>query len=382
MSRLLTMFLVSALLAEGCFLDEKFQGQAVRHDMSSSPVDDMAAMAMREMSVPSASSDMTSILDMKPSPPTDMAKAIGQFVIFGGDTSGGGRVTSTWQYDGTAWIQNTNGTINRSNTAAAYDSARKKIVFFGGDDGGTGGPLNDTWEYDGSTWLRTIAPNNPKSPGVRGNHMMVYDSGREIMVLYGGTNLSGWLTDTWEYDGVSWTQNTNANGPSRAGAGMVYDSRRAKVVLFGGDTSGGVGGGPLLMNGTWEYDGQTWKNKIAENDPNSPTQRNNVAMVYDSARGKTVLFSGADTKGNLPPDTWEYDGTSWTQRTLAAPAGRSLAAVAYDNLRGTTVLFSGCTSTMCPTNDTWEYDGSSWTPKSLTPEADARFFCGAAFMAQ
>src|SRR5436190_1909276 len=67
------------------------------------------------------------------------------------------------------------------------------------------------------------------------------------------------------------------------------------------------------------------------------------AMAYDAARGVTVLFGGANyptTNG----DTWEWNGTVWTQHAVRGPSPRVGHAMAYDAPRGVTLLFGGNTS--------------------------------------
>jgi hypothetical protein len=93
-------------------------------------------------------------------------------------------------------------------------------------------------------------------------------------------------------------------------------------------------------------------------------------MAYDSARGKTVLFGGANHTDFLG-DTWEWDGTGWEHRLpTASPGARDFHVVAYDTSRQRTVLYSG----QGPPGveqlfDTWEWDGSNWTETTpaLTP---------------
>jgi hypothetical protein len=68
--------------------------------------------------------------------------------------------------------------------------------------------------------------------------------------MFGGIG-PGYIDDTWEYDGVDWTQVTTASSPSaRCYHAMVYDIVRGKVVLFGGHDGN-------YRNDTWEYDGGT-----------------------------------------------------------------------------------------------------------------------------
>src|SRR5687768_10664468 len=66
------------------------------------------------------------------------------------------------------------------------------------------------------------------------------------------------------------------------------------------------------------------------------------AMAYDVARQRTVLFGGYDASSYSLGDTWEWDGTSWIQRSPAAsPAARVGPQMAYDAARQRTVLFGG-----------------------------------------
>ena len=120
--------------------------------------------------------------------------------------------------------------------------------------------------------------------------------------------------------------------PPNVGSGyaMAYDAARQVVVLFG--WSGTVD--------TWEWDNTRW---IKKTPPNAPSPRRLHAMVYDSARQVVVLFGGIDLSRVVGlNDTWEYDGTTWTQRTPAtAPSARYGHAMAYDSTRQVTVLFGG-----------------------------------------
>src|SRR5260370_28490771 len=111
---------------------------------------------------------------------------------------------------------------------------------------------------------------------------MTYDLMHRKTVLFGGS--SAYLSDTWQYDGTSWTQ-LQVTGPSgRYLAPMVYDSARGVSVLFGGYNFNGI------LSDTWEWDGSTWIHKLP---PHTPPARVCTAMTYDSARHVTVLFGGA-----------------------------------------------------------------------------------------
>ena len=60
-----------------------------------------------------------------------------------------------------------------------------------------------------------------------------------------------------------------------------------------------------------------------------------------------VLFGGLGVSNAVYNDTWEYDGTAWTQRTPSpsniVPAARWAGAMAFDSSRAVTTLVGGNT---------------------------------------
>ncbi len=139
---------------------------------------------------------------------------------------------------------------------------------------------------------------------------------------------------------------------------MAYDSRRGVTVLFGGYT----GGNPPpngLNNETWEWNGTSWTQCIVSGP--FPSPRVQHAMVYDSRRGITVLFGGATGLATESNETWEWNGDTWSLRCACGPSPRDSVGMAYDSDRGVTVLFGGYGDN----NQTWEWDGAAgtWTQR-------------------
>ncbi|MBN1607496.1 MAG: hypothetical protein JW940_12735 [Polyangiaceae bacterium] len=262
-------------------------------------------------------------------------------VLFGGGD--GGWLGDTWEWDGGAWTQCTPATSppKRHSHAMAYDAARKRVILFGGVQLSTPYILADTWEWDGNTWLqRTPAV----SPPARFGHAMAYDSARQHTVLFAGVR--GTADDTWAWDGNIWSQHSPVTRPlPRAQHVLAHDSSRHRTVLFGGSTSLGTSGD------TWEWDGKNWSQCMPSSNP---IGRYLHAMVYDSARQRAVLFGGANP--TMLNDTWEWDGSNWTWRPLpSSPSVRMAHAMAYDSARQRVVLFGGEVFTTLPDNETWEY---------------------------
>jgi hypothetical protein len=243
----------------------------------------------------------------------------------------------------------------RTFAAASYDSNRDRVVVFGGGANG-GADLNDTWEWDGSTWINR-AP--AISPPMLAAAAMAYDSARGRSVLFGGSTPTALSSDTWEWDGNTWTKRDLAiSPPPMVWAAMVYDSARGRMVLFGAFNSFG-----LWLSETWEFDGSAWKQA---NPANYPSARAGAAMAFDSNRNRVVIFGGRDANaGGRLADTWEWDGTNWTQKApIVSPYGRLWHSMAFDTQRNRIILFGGDhfqPYDLSDSNDTWEWDGSQWT---------------------
>jgi hypothetical protein len=265
--------------------------------------------------------------------------ARGRVVLFGGNAD-------TWEWDGYAWSQfAAAGPSARTSHAMAYDSARGRVVLFGGVD--VNGYCGDTWEWSGSAWTAVATT----GPTPRKFHAMAYDSRQGVVVLFGGLDASGRRGDTWKWSGNAWSQ-VAATGPSpRDDHAMAYDGRRGRLVLFGGWDSSGQ------RADTWEWDGSSWGS--APVATTGPSPRSDHAMAYDGARGQVVLFGGRDASGDRS-DTWQWSGSGWTLVATSGPGARSYTAVAFDGARGQVVLFGGRAN---PNTlfDTWVWSGNGWS---------------------
>jgi len=203
-----------------------------------------------------------------------------------------------------------------------------------------------------------------KSPGARALSAMAYDAARKRTVLYGGQGPNGtggtqYFFDTWEWDGTTWadraTTGPRLSGWPAQGVAMAYDSARGVAVMLGQNETAGA------ME-TWEWNGTAWSQRSAT----SPPRRTGHALAYDATRARTVLFGGTSSTGSLG-DTWEWDGTTWANKTPSTGvSARYWHSMTYDDRRKVVVLFGGAGVTDL---DTWEWNGTAWTRLSLTPGA-------------
>lgn len=228
--------------------------------------------------------------------------------------------SETYEWDGNdwGWFPSSSSPAFGLLPAMAFAPFSKRTILFGAR--GTGA---ETWEWDGLAWTLRQPPS---SPPPLSDHAMVCDTARRRVVLFGGLD---WLSgpppkvggDTWEWDGAAWTLcRPSSSPPARRKHGMVFDTARGLVVLFGGTD------GSMAYSDTWEYDGNSWRPR---QPPASPPARFGHGMAYDPNRGRTVLFGGDDGNQALL-DTWEWDGTQWTKMSpFGSPSPLSYNRMAY-----------------------------------------------------
>lgn len=207
----------------------------------------------------------------------------------------------------------------------------------------------------GVPWIQVAA----SGPSGRTETAMAFDSLRGRTVVWGGlsaVNLNAYYpATTWEWDGSAWIEHLVNTPPPRRRHRMVFDSQRGRVVMFGGFD----GSGPLFGD-TWEWDGASWTQMSAS----GPAPRQGPAMAYDSVRGRTVLFGGFVIGSPVAAgDTWEWDGNLWTQVSSTGPSPRIRVHMVFDSQRAVTVLHGGLGATAL--NDTWEWDGVSWVQANV-----------------
>lgn len=149
----------------------------------------------------------------------------------------------------------------------------------------------------------------------------------------------------------------NAKPSPRTHHAMAFDSDRNVVVLFGGYDASNT-----TLNDTWEWDGSVWTQM---NPVHSPPARRTDTMAYDSHRHVAVLFGGTSSTGSVLGDTWEWTGTDWIPGP-AGPSARRGHAMCYDSDRESVIVFGGQNTSGAELNETWTYSGS-WLQK--TPSA-------------
>ncbi|MBA3832490.1 MAG: hypothetical protein H0X34_11485 [Chthoniobacterales bacterium] len=150
----------------------------------------------------------------------------------------------------------------------------------------------------------------------------------------------------------SWVQlSPKATPAARSYLAMTYDQASKKVLLFGGFDGRGY------LNDTWTFDGTTWTHVAA---PTAPSPRANVQMAFDLRTRKVVLFGGYDGRQDLG-DTWIWDGLSstWTQAAPAHSPKAVTGSMLFSDLNGRVDEFGGFDGSLYQST-MYQWSGSDW----------------------
>lgn len=269
----------------------------------------------------------------------------------------------TYEWNGATWtnVSPAHQPPARYGHALAYDGRRARVVLFGGQsDNPNFGFYSDTWEWNGVVWTQQTG-----GPSARAAQAMAYDAARGEVVLFGGRDRNGALADTWTRANGVWQQRLVAGPPARFAAAMAFDGVRSRTVLFAGSPTYGT-----YLDETWEWDGAAWRAMAA---PTRPSSRAEPGLAPDPLGGGVLAFGGGDgTSGNA--DVWRWDGTTWSRLgDWSQPQGRHSHAMAFDEARGDLIVFGGVGSSIL--GDCWRWNGAMWSPVAATgpsPRSRAR----------
>jgi len=246
-------------------------------------------------------------------------------MLFGGRAADGSDLDDLWRMSsGGGWtlVTTAHQPPARANACMVYDSGSDRLVLFGGSAEGGATPYNDVWSLSLAgtpDWIE-LAPNG-SIPGVRDGATMVYDPAQQRALMFGGYNGAGLTSysDTWQLalsaDPPTWTR-LLAFSPAgtRRNHTAVLDPVGNRMIVFGG--SGAAG----RRNDTWALSlSGTPKWSVLSPAGQLPEPREGTAGAYDPMRQRMLMFGGSGSNGWL--------GDSWALSLRYDPAWIRLAPV-------------------------------------------------------
>jgi hypothetical protein len=294
-----------------------------------------------------------------------------RMVLFGGMIEGADNDLSnqTWEWDGHSWWlrtpldpENDGNPKARSRHTMLFSPFSSKVLSYGGDKGG-----GQMWEWDGSSW---DLYQNGDTPGIRMSHSMAYDTARQRIVVYGGVNIYGGdFANTWEFDGSKWAEIPpvdilgDGNPTNQDGTTMIYSPVHQRVLMWDGRP-----GTWVVDNLIWAWDGQEWEVFQPSGHGSGPPAMIGMSFIYHPGLQTVVMFGGrigAEYWSEYSDQLWLLpgDNESWTLWQLQdpdlLPPGVHGHTIGYDPLRGITMIAGGHGA------ESWndecsEFDGWKW----------------------
>jgi Galactose oxidase, central domain len=258
-------------------------------------------------------------------------------------------------------IADTTRPSGRAGHCLVYDEQLQMVLLLNGFQPPYQPEQSEIWGWNGARWS-LLVKNGPAARSLSG---AAYDGRHKRVVEFGGVGNDGYSelkSDTWEWDGRAWHLMADTSVGTRDHHAMVYDEARGVTVMYGGQNSA-----RQFDTNTWEWNGTAWK-KIAASGPGN---RVHHAMAYDAKRKRVVLFGGFGGGDNLG-DTWEWDGKAWQQVATSGPPPRARHRMAFDAKLGKVILFGGTGVKTTPgpgfnfLGDTWLWDGRAWSEAKVS----------------
>ncbi|HEX5051514.1 MAG TPA: kelch repeat-containing protein [Planctomycetota bacterium] len=239
----------------------------------------------------------------------------GELLLFGGDITN--PAATEWAWNGVEWRQVTTPVPRRQYHAMGVDDSTGNLVLFGGQ--GPAGALSDTWTFDGTTWTQLVTA---AAPPLLIRTSMAFDPVDHSMVLVGEPFSPGQL-QTWRLFGGNWSLLPGGVFPATA-AYVYHDTVRGEAALFTADTASGVNA-YRLEAGVWVQTGH---------GPTLPIATTTMLAAFDRDRARLVAFAPqlfANT-------TYEWDGLFGQLLVTATPTFSLAPVMAYHPARAETVF--------------------------------------------
>ncbi len=257
-----------------------------------------------------------------------------------------------------------------------HDTARDRLVVFGGTDGAY---RNDSYVHSmvsGRGWEPLATAGVP--PPARRLHTGVNDPEGDRLIVFGGYD-DHLLGDLWQltFSGTpTWSPlAASGAGPSpRGGHVAIYDPVGRRMIVYGGYD--GVSAPAYRIGDVWALSlaGTPAWSPIATTGPR-PSARSSATAVYDATRHAMIVFGGTDP--NFRDDAWSLSLGSTPSWSLVGagtpkPGAREEQSAVFDTKRDRMVIFGGYDAAIRNYGDLWALGPGSapaWTPQS--PEGTA-----------
>ena len=191
--------------------------------------------------------------------------------------------------------------------AYAYDPLRGETVLFGGLTPQST-RLGTTYGYGINGWQQRATT----GPSPRFHAGMTLDASRGVIVLVGGFDDSGAVSDHWEWNGVAWSQVSAGAALAPGYCSLGFDPLRQRLVALDANHE------------TWEYVAGAWTMVAPSGAVSRYSLNASTPLTWLPSRQALALSVYA----NGLPTTGLWDGVAWTTQSL--PIGNQVLDATRD----------------------------------------------------
>ncbi|MFQ5632023.1 MAG: kelch repeat-containing protein [bacterium] len=298
-----------------------------------------------------------------------------RIIIFGGKTDQDKNVNEIWQLDleSYQWQQidvNGQNPPPSEDHVVVYDPIGYRLILHGGEDGLT---RNFAWAFDLKTkqWKDITDESSPAQE----DHTAIFDSRRKRIVTFGGFNSQ--MYNIWQMyalylDSASpayqkWltVKHRGNHPPGRIDHVAVYDSLKDRMVIFGGWDMERRD----YFGDTWEFSFALGRWREIKTLHSHPAKRRHSVGVYDNMRNWLIIYGGYGEKGFLN-DIWAFDLSSSTWINITpGPQPRIDHQAIFNPKTGNVLIYGGDALMPKKFHDLWELRVRKDIPFDLILEA-------------
>lgn len=273
-----------------------------------------------------------------------------RFVLFGGKNDDDLNVNETWFYYPAKkqWVPMKSSKLNpppKEDHVLLYDSRRNRVILHGGENGDTS---NDLWELNLET-LQWQDKTSAASPFLE-DHAAVYVAAHKGAYFFGGQDeqhpalkkLLFLNLDENSPDFYTWKEIEAVGKKSpmaRTDAQMIFDEGKNRLLIYGGWNKEL----DQFTNDLWAYRfaKKKWKRLSPRKKRFYPPARRHFGAALDTGNNYWVIFGGRSAGGPVN-DIWAFDLTDDIWRNLTpGPPPRMDHHFSYDPVSGKLFLYGG-----------------------------------------